>query len=337
MVKYLKNKPGSIEETVANLTAKVNESEYQKIFKKELEKAGKGIGSMTPKEKKNFFNKIDSMYSAKNEKVDNPYAVGMAAAMKAKGDTPPLKKSTITKAHDIADKIKKDQKEETMIEKAVKEITAAQKKLPPALQKAIAKKEKDNVEETHSFVTNKMNKKQKDADGEEKVITKEADEKGDEINKMKLAKVKKGEKDIVDPEPKLKQESVYNTIRNMWEQAAEKKEEKKKDNIEQKDKAAKDDKIGSLKDQVALLKQKLENEKHRAVKPEPNPETGEVPLTVGVAYKHIADKMKKEAKDPKEIEAEKAKEEKEMKKKKDTLVGTSASKIETEPKVDYNN
>ena len=312
MVKYLKNKPGSLEETVANLTAKVNESEYQKIFKKELEKAGKGIGSMTPKEKKDFFNKIDSMYSAKNEKVDNPYAVGMAAAMKAKGDKPPLKKSTITKAHDIAKSIEKDQKEETMVEKTVKELTAAQKKLPPALQKAIAKKEKDkdNVEETHSFQTDKINKAKKSVPGEKK---------------------------IVDPEPKLKQESVYNTIRNMWEQAAQKKEEKKEDNTEQKDKAAKADKIDSLKDQVAMLKTKLENEKNKAIKPEPNPETGEVPLTVGVAYKHLADKMKKEAKDPKEVEAEKAKEEKEMKKKKDTLVGTSASQIETEPKVDYSN
>ena len=41
------------------------------------------------------------------EGVDNPYAVGMAQAMKAKNDEPPLKKSTITKAHDIAKSIMK--------------------------------------------------------------------------------------------------------------------------------------------------------------------------------------------------------------------------------------
>src|SRR5210317_68076 len=35
------------------------------------------------------------------DEVRNPYAVGMAQAMKAKNDEPPLKKSTITKAHDI--------------------------------------------------------------------------------------------------------------------------------------------------------------------------------------------------------------------------------------------
>ena len=51
--------------------------------------------------------------------------------------------------------------------------------------------------------------------------------------------------------------------------------------------------IDTLKDKINILQTKLENEKNKAVKPEPNPETGEVPLTVGVAYKHLRDKMKK--------------------------------------------
>ena len=37
------------------------------MFKKELDKAGKGIGSMSPKEKKDFFNKIDSKTQSKDE------------------------------------------------------------------------------------------------------------------------------------------------------------------------------------------------------------------------------------------------------------------------------
>ena len=41
------------------------------------------------------------------DEAKNPYAVGMAQAMKSAGDKPPLKKSTITKAHDIAKSIKK--------------------------------------------------------------------------------------------------------------------------------------------------------------------------------------------------------------------------------------
>ena len=115
-MKYLNTKPGSIEELAANMSKHQNESGYQDMFKKELEKAGKGIGSMTPAEKKAFFNKIDDKYKAKNEDikeaVDNPYAVGMAQAMKSTGDKPPLKKSTITKAHDIAKSIEKDEKNE---------------------------------------------------------------------------------------------------------------------------------------------------------------------------------------------------------------------------------
>ena len=47
------------------------------------------------------------------DEVVNPYAVGMAQAMKSKNDKPPLEKSTITKAHDIAKSImKKEQTDE---------------------------------------------------------------------------------------------------------------------------------------------------------------------------------------------------------------------------------
>ena len=68
---YLKHKPGSIEEMMANNAKKLNDNAYQQMFKKELDKAGKGIGSMSPKEKKDFFNKIDSKYKAKNEDLNS--------------------------------------------------------------------------------------------------------------------------------------------------------------------------------------------------------------------------------------------------------------------------
>src|SRR6056300_720986 len=212
-MKYLNTKPGSIEEIAANMSKHQNESGYQDMFKKELEKAGKGIGAMTPAEKKAFFNKIDDKYKAKNEdikegryevtgtvtyqgvsgedevtvvvdamdkmdaedvaddmiddlrrkkkigpkrggqvkrfdpfdveytrkkeglvdkmmeKVDEPYAVGMAQAMKSTGDKPPLKKSTITKAHDIAKSIEKDQKNEQVDQKSVDKFHTALDKL----------------------------------------------------------------------------------------------------------------------------------------------------------------------------------------------------------------
>jgi len=74
----------------------------------------------------------------KTEKVDNPYAVGMSQAMKSTGDTPPLKKSTITKAHDIAKSIKKDE-----------------------------------MKETHMSTAKKQNQSQKDAKGEKEIIKNE--------------------------------------------------------------------------------------------------------------------------------------------------------------------
>src|SRR5210317_1609646 len=226
MTKYLNTKPGSIEEIAANMSKHQNESGYQDMFKKELEKAGKGIGSMTPAEKKAFFNKIDDKYKAKNEninealssqqkqllKIDNyitvkgrqyvidkisfkngqyhikafdkngnfhkftdkdvdnvehwknslkvasynpkneavrePYAVGMAQAMKSTGDKPPLKKSTITKAHDIAKSIEKDEKNEE------KDVPKGYHKMPDGT----IMKDSEHKKETHSFMTKDMNK-----------------------------------------------------------------------------------------------------------------------------------------------------------------------------------
>jgi len=49
-------------------------------------------------------------YQNEAKKAQSPYAVGMAQAMKSTGDKPPLKKSTIKKAHDIAKSVEKSQK-----------------------------------------------------------------------------------------------------------------------------------------------------------------------------------------------------------------------------------
>ena len=187
-MKYLNTKPGSIEEIAANMSKHQNESGYQDMFKKELEKAGKGIGAMTPAEKKAFFNKIDDKYKAKNEDikeaVKEPYAVGMAQAMKSTGDKPPLKKSTITKAHDIAKSIEKDEKNEE------KDVPKGYHKMPDGT----VMKDSEHKKETHTFMTKDMNKSKKDA---------------------------KGEKEIVDPEPKLKQESMLDAVKNVWQMSAE--------------------------------------------------------------------------------------------------------------------
>ena len=57
----------------------------------------------------------------------------------------------------------------------------------------------------------------------------------------------------------------------------------------EKDQDALEAQIVDLKGKLALAAQQLENEKNKVVKPEPNPETGEVPLRTGLA-KAILDK-----------------------------------------------
>jgi len=141
-----------------------------------------------------------------------------------------------------------------------------------------------------------------------------------------------------------KQHSIMRAVYDVWSKSASELEEVKHNAkyMKAEAKSEQDDKEKSLKikldkekdqdalekqlisaqGQINILKQKLENEKNKAVKPQPNPETGEVPLTVGVAYKIMKDKMKKESDD------------KEQKKNK-TLTDKPKTPVDTTPNVDY--
>ena len=77
--------------------------------------------------------------------------------------------------------------------------------------------------------------------------------------------------------------------------------------------------VEKLKDQIQRLKLELENEKNKVTKPEPNPDTGEVPLRTGVAQA-ILDKN-----------GPKPKVEKEKKEK--VKLSSGQSKIEVNPDV----
>jgi len=77
-----------------------------------------------------------------------------------------------------------------------------------------------------------------------------------------------------------------------------------RDKEDKKEVATKEKEIENLKNQNTILKQKLENEKNKAIKPEPNPETGEVPLTIGIANKLLKDKAEKDAKKKEEMKEE---------------------------------
>jgi len=86
-------------ENQANFDAIHSSEAYQKnrLFLKVIEQR---IAELTPTD----------------EKAKNPYAIGMAQAMKSTGDQPPLKKSTIKKAHDIAKSVEKNESETTVDE-----------------------------------------------------------------------------------------------------------------------------------------------------------------------------------------------------------------------------
>ena len=113
--------------------------------------------------------------------------------------------------------------------------------------------------------------------------------------------------DYLDKNPEVQKEQK--------EGAPEVKKEPKKDT------SALEKTIQTLTGQLALMKQKLENEKNKVVKPEPNPETGEVPLRTGLANA-ILDKKGDPAELLKKVE------------KKKELKMSGKSKIEINPKAD---
>jgi len=92
----------------------IEESEYQEFFKRALEKAGKSIPQMSDEEKKKFFNNIEKTWKSRGKKNERF----------GRGDEEELAVQPVS----------------------VVELTKAQEKLPPALQKAIEKK--DKVEES---------------------------------------------------------------------------------------------------------------------------------------------------------------------------------------------
>ena len=210
---YLESKTGSISEVVKEMQKHIKDNAYQDMFKKELEKTGKGIGAMSDMEKKDFFNKLDKKYKGKDEaKVD--------------------------------------------------ELTSGQKKLPPALQKAIKAKEKNED------LDSKDEPSVKDVANQLKKAVKAHGKQADD-----LEKAIKSEEESFDIE-KLKED-----VNTLWSTAA--------DDLE--------------------------------------------------AIKEKAKYMKAQDKDASTTEPESgdSDDESEKEKKGKTLVGSAKTKIETEPKVDY--
>ena len=79
------------------------------------------------------------------------------------------------------------------------------------------------------------------------------------------------------------------------EKLQEQEEEPVKKEQPKKDPEVLEKQISTLKSQLALAKQKIENEKNKVAKPEPNPETGEIPLRTGLANAILSIKDNKKA------------------------------------------
>jgi len=203
---YLKHKPGSIEELMANEASKLNDNAYQDMFKKELDKAGKGIGSMSPKEKKDFFNKIDDKYKAKNENIKEEVSQKDVDKFHTKLDKLVHKSfghSSDEKKKEVKEEDAYDKDDEKPKSKPKKDEKNEEKDIPKGYHKmpdGTIMKDSEHKKETHTFMTKDMNKSKKDA---------------------------KGEKEIVDPEPKLKQESLQDAIKSVWQLSAEELEKMK--------------------------------------------------------------------------------------------------------------
>lgn len=101
------------------------------------------------------------------EKVANPYAIGMAAAMKKTDDKPPLKKSTIVKGHEIAKSIMKNEAMDKVgkedddidndgdVDKSDKYLHARRKAIAKALRK-------ESIDEAAEYTMKQLQKKFKD-------------------------------------------------------------------------------------------------------------------------------------------------------------------------------
>src|SRR6056300_2002570 len=148
-------------------------------------------------------------------------------------------------------------------------------------------------------------------------LSKELDEIDEKISDIFKAN-KEGESiDDIAKRLKLSTLMVKKLIGEAKDEEEKKEEPKKEEN--------KESEIQSLKSQVAMLKQKLENEKNKAIKPEPKPETGEVPLTIGIAHAEFK-KKKEEVKEENLQELSKAERDKRIQRAKDMIKYYDAQK-----------
>ena len=93
----------------------------------QMQKDGKSVADIA-KELKMDVKVVKGILGEEVKDKDSAYAIGMAQAKKMKGDEPPLKKSTITKGHEIAKSILKKEDKEHPAKAVYESISAVRKK-----------------------------------------------------------------------------------------------------------------------------------------------------------------------------------------------------------------
>ena len=127
----------------------------------------------------------------------------------------------------------------------------------------------------------------------------------DEISALKK-KLENEKNEVAKLEPN-KEETIIETdidADNVKKDDSEKEKELKIKLDKEKDQDALEKQLIAAQGQINILKQKLENEKNKVVKPEPNPETGEVPLTIGIAHAEFKKKKDAEKEEKEEVKEE---------------------------------
>jgi hypothetical protein len=261
------------------------------------------------------------------EKTVNPYAVGMAAAMKQTGDKPPLKKSTITKAHDIAKKIEKNEEVQS------EELKGNQKKLD---KNHNGKLDADDFRKLRKEDedADKMNKKQKDVKGEKEVIKiakyeeetiKEAGMKAIDTDnqelkrlRLRLTQLRDSEKAAAGDDTTNIEKQIHQTrssILDIQKKQLQKQEDIDADKMNKKQKEVKGEKEPIKKIEEAAKKVDVKKDKKGS-------KNVNVQIEVESKkpnYKSYKKSLKKEEENPKNM--------------KKTLTGQPVTKIDTEPKL----
>jgi hypothetical protein len=332
MTRYLEIKAGSISETIKRLS-----DDYQAYFKKELEKTGKGIAQMTDAEKKAFFNRVDKEFNAKNEAAIKPEDSNTTMVVKPGAPAGQEKVIRIPKEKLADYKSKGYVEAESYIPEAKKvkeeELTAAQKKLPPALQKAIDKKEKNEEVE----ITEGQYKEIDIRKGDLKLAKDKKQALKDKYNAIMANQAQGDENSVADQIQKLdvsikKQEQELIDIM-------------KKGKEDQKTEAVDPERVQKLNQKIANMTTKM-GELDRS-KPETKTKEAIMKSDIATAKLRLQDLMQKGASAVKKAvnEASKAKQsyktlkmslkkEQEINNKKKTLTDKPITKIEVNPKIE---